>query len=401
MTSKYDNLLTPCYLFDEEEFDRGVAALRTALARCFERFEIGYSFKTNTLPYAIKRGRELGCRAEVVSHDEYELARLCGFGVDEIIYNGPMKSRHTFLEALAGGAIVNIETKREIEWLESYRGDRGVSVGIRLNIDLNEVNPKEVGCCDGLSRFGFSEKAGEFGAAVARIAAIPGVRLVGLHIHRTTDARSVGHYRRAVEFACGVIRKYDLSLEYLDIGGGFFGIMRNKPSFAEYAKGIHEVLEAHQLHKLKIIVEPGFAILSNPFKFVTRVIDSKCVGDDIYFVTTDGSRNDIDPMFRKTGHKKDIYRRTSAGEDRLRVQMVSGCSCMENDRLFTLRNEARLECGDIIVYHGVGAYTMTLSPMFIRMMPRVYARDRRTGELREVRRAGSATDLLFQGERES
>ena len=29
-----------------------------------------------------------------------------------------MKSKSTFLEAIAGGAIVNIETKREIEWLK-------------------------------------------------------------------------------------------------------------------------------------------------------------------------------------------------------------------------------------------------------------------------------------------
>ena len=54
----------------------------------------------------------------MVSHDEYELAVFCGFRPDQIIYNGPMKSKETFLDAVRNGAIVNIETKRELHWLE-------------------------------------------------------------------------------------------------------------------------------------------------------------------------------------------------------------------------------------------------------------------------------------------
>lgn len=394
MASRYDNFITPCYLFDIEEFDTCVEGFKDALNIHFDNFRIGYSFKTNTLPFAIKQAKSLGCMAEVVSYDEYELAKLCGFDKNEIIYNGPMKSQESFFEALRGGAIINIETKREIEWLEQYDGAKVVNIGIRLNIDLNEVVPDEIGDSDGLSRFGFSEQTGEFSDAIQRILSNQNVRLAGIHIHRSTATRSINHYVNAVEYACQVIKKYNLKLDYLDIGGGFFGILPNKPTFMDYSEAISNVLRNHSLEKLEIIIEPGCAILSSAIKFVTKVIDTKVVAGNIKFITTDGSRNDVDPLFRKTGYMVDILRKKECGTA-FQTQIISGCSCMENDRLFTLYNESALENEDIIVYRNVGAYTMTLSPMFIRMMPRVYAVDKRTNIVMEVRRAGRASDLLF------
>ena len=130
-----NELPTPCYIFDEAEFGRGIDGFKEALLTRFADVAIGYSVKTNSLPYALRQARLHGCMAEVVSHDEYQLARLCGFEPREIIYNGPMKSRETFVEAIQGGAIVNLETKRELEWLAAMPAGRTYNVGIRLNIN--------------------------------------------------------------------------------------------------------------------------------------------------------------------------------------------------------------------------------------------------------------------------
>ena len=48
----------------------------------------------------------------------------------EIVFNGPMKSKSQFLEAVMGGAIVNIETHREIAWLKELPIDGHYKVGI-------------------------------------------------------------------------------------------------------------------------------------------------------------------------------------------------------------------------------------------------------------------------------
>ena len=120
------DMSTPCFVFDEVEFRRGIDGFRGALEEKFGEVTVGYSVKTNSLPYALRMAGDLGCMAEVVSRDEYELARLCGFSPDRIIYNGPMKSKETFLEAVTGGGIVNVETKRELGWLrDSWRRSRG------------------------------------------------------------------------------------------------------------------------------------------------------------------------------------------------------------------------------------------------------------------------------------
>ena len=59
----------------------------------------------------------------------------------------------------------------------------------------------------------------------------------------------------------------------------------------------------------------------------------------------------------------------------VKEQIVSGCTCLEYDRLFTIEDKLLLKVGDRILYRNMGAYTMCLTPMFIRYIPKVYAWD--------------------------
>lgn len=386
------NLQTPCFIFDEAEFARGINEFRIALSQRFGNVEIGYSVKTNSLPYALRMARESACRAEVVSHDEYSLARACGFMPAEIIYNGPMKSRESFIEAVTGGAIVNLETKRELDWLASLPADHNYSVGIRLNINISHISPEDADGDDDNSRFGFSDESGEFADAIALIDGMPHVRLAGLHIHRTAHSRSPRFYERSVEYACKTIRKYNLEIDYLDVGGGYFGIFPNKPTFSDYADAFASPLRQYGLDGLTIIVEPGNALTASPFKFLCEVIDVKRVDDRTRFVTIDGSRNDIDPFFRKTDYLKELLL-TDSNRPAEPLQVVGGCTCLEYDRLFSIEDKPRVMPGDRILFNNVGAYTMTISPQFIRLWPRVYAIGI-DGTCRLVRRASTASDII-------
>ena len=49
--------------------------------------------------------------------------------------------------------------------------------------------------------------------------------------------------------------------------------------------------------------------------------------------------------------------------------------CLENDILFCVRNEIEIHPGDEIEVYKVGAYTMSQTPNFIRMIPAVYCKD--------------------------
>lgn len=391
------DLQTPCFILDKEELEKSVKGYQDALKSNFKRSIVGYSVKTNSVPACMKLAREMGAYAEVVSHDEWELARLCGFDRQHIVYNGPMKSKETFLDAVEHGAIVNIETKREFEWLKELdaqvsNGAQKYKVGIRLNINISHISPEDADGDNDNSRFGFSDETNEFADAVAMIAKMPNVELSGLHIHRTAHSRSIRFYKQSIAFACKTIEKYGLKLDYLDVGGGYFGIFPNKPTYQEYSDAFCEVLTSHGLQDLCVIVEPGNALVASCFAFLSEVIDVKHVEEKLWFATTDGSRNDLDPFFKKSGYLSEVLYAHETPV--VKEQIVSGCTCLEYDRMFTLTDKPILSVGDRIYYRNVGAYTMCLSPMFIRYIPNIYLKNK--GDYTLVREKWTANEYAMK-----
>lgn len=370
---KINSLKTPCFILDKEELSRSIKGFQVALNNRFADWTIGYSVKTNSLPYCLSIANKQGCYAEVVSDDEYELALLCGFRKDHIVYNGPMKSRESLIDALDNGSIVNIETHRELEWLKDLPKDKLYSVGLRLNVNISKISPEDAIGDNDDSRFGFSYETEEFNNAIESIYELNNVKLSGIHIHRTSHSRSVRFYKNSLRYACEAIKKYHLQLDYIDIGGGYFGIFRDKPTYQQYVDSFKEVLASYELDNLKIIVEPGNALVASCFSFLSEVIDVKHIEGNRWYITTDGSRNDVDPLFRKTSYFFELL--SDRDGSIVDEQIVTGCTCLEFDRLFTLTNNPLLKVGDRIVYKNVGAYTMCLTPLFIRYLPNVYAWD--------------------------
>lgn len=388
----FEELSTPCFILDPAELKRSIEGFKDALSINFKRNIVGYSVKTNSVPKCMFLAGQLGAYAEVVSHDEYELALLCGFEKNHIIYNGPMKSKATFLEAVINGAYVNIETKREIDWLNELPTDGQYHVGIRLNVNITHISPEEADGENDNSRFGFSDETNEFEEALQKIAQLNNLKLSGLHIHRTSHSRSLNFYRSSIDFACKVIKKYKLQLDYIDVGGGYFGIFPNKPTYKEYSDVFYEILSSYGLQELDVIVEPGNALVASCFSFLSEVIDVKKVEKNLYFITTDGSRNDIDPFFKKTSYLHDVlYQKDTHIVDN---QIISGCTCLEYDRMFSLKDKPLLSVGDRILYNNVGAYTMCLSPMFIRYIPDIYMKS--NGKYIIIREHWTAKDHMIK-----
>ena len=194
------------------------------------------------------------------------------------------------------------------------------------------------------------------------------MKLAGLHLHRTSQTRSLEVYRTIAEKAARVIKTFGVQPEYIDIGGGYFGDMPGKPSFEDYAATLADGLK--DFPKARIIVEPGNALCAGVFTFVSSVLDVKTIQGETV-VVCDGSRNDIDPFFRKSDYFKN-FPTVEPGRAVVPSQTVVGSTCLENDRLFHLENAPELRVGDRITFANTGAYTMALSPLFIRYFPRVY-----------------------------
>lgn len=389
--SMLQSLRTPCFILDKNELENSVKGFQKALYNNFSKSIVGYSVKTNSTPYCMKLVGDMGAYAEVVSHDEYELARLCGFSPDKIIYNGPMKSKETFLEAITKGAIINIETKRELAWLKELPLDGFFKVGIRLNINISNISPDDADGQNDNSRFGFSDETFEFKNAINFISSLPNVSLSGLHIHRTAHSRSINFYKNSIRYACETIKKYSMTLDYIDVGGGYFGIFPNKPTYQQYSDAFYCVLSEYGLSQLCVIVEPGNALVASCYSFLSEVIDVKHAEPNRWFVTTDGSRNDIDPFFKKSTYMVDeLY--FSNDSQVVSEQIITGCTCLEYDRLYTLKEKRLLTVGDRLLYKNVGAYTMCLSPLFIRYIPKIYVIE--NDEVKLVREKWTAKEYI-------
>ena len=378
---------TPYFLINQDALTEGLEKLNKALITTWPNYIIGYSYKTNALPWVINYFRDNGCYAEVVSDDEYELAKTIGVEKAHVIYNGIAKTKETFLEAIKNHAIVNIDSEYEIDWLDELEKDK-YSVGVRVNFDLESKCPGQTQCGEDGERFGFCYENGELKKAIDQIES-KGVRVVGLHLHKSSKTRMPDIYKAIAEVAVEIGREYSLKLDYIDIGGGFFGGLDTKPQFPEYFDMVAGILaEQFQPKTTTLIVEPGMALIGAPIDYVTTVVDVKRTTRNT-FVVTDGSRTQIDPLMTKMRYFNEIIRR---GDSRKLIdkQIISGFTCMEHDRLFELVDGEELLPGDQIVYHKVGAYTMCLSPLFIKWYPDVYVKD--DGKVYRVRDRWSADE---------
>ncbi len=378
---------TPYFLINQDALTEGLEKLNKALITAWPNYIIGYSYKTNALPWVINYFRDNGCYAEVVSDDEYELAKTIGVEKVHVIYNGIAKTKETFLEAIKNHAIVNIDSEYEIDWLDELEKDK-YSVGVRVNFDLESKCPGQTQCGEDGERFGFCYENGELKKAIDQIES-KGVRVVSLHLHKSSKTRMPDIYKAIAEVAVEIGREYSLKLDYIDIGGGFFGGLDTKPQFPEYFDMVAGILaEQFQPKTTTLIVEPGMALIGAPIDYATTVVDVKRTTRNT-FVVTDGSRTQIDPLMTKMSYFNEIIRQSDSRK-RIDKQIISGFTCMEHDRLFELVDGEELLPGDQIVYHKVGAYTMCLSPLFIKWYPDVYVKD--DGKVYRVRDRWSADE---------
>lgn len=376
MIYKMEKYKTPYYVINKDELEESVVELQKAVEAYWANTIIGYSFKTNSLPWISEFFKGKGFYAEVVSDDEYNLAKLLGYENHRIIYNGLIKSHATFLEALENGCVVNIDSEQEIMWLGEAQPDKKYSIGIRINFDLEKACPNESQCGDEGGRFGFCYENGEFERVLKLVKKYDNVEVKGVHFHCSSKTRSLSVYKAISHMACQIKKEFNLDLNYLDIGGGFFGGLNDKPRFKDYLECISGILkEEYDSNRTTLILEPGMSLIGPPISFVTSVIDIKETNRN-RFVITDGSRNNVDPLMGKNSYFYTIeYLSDESRRKNIDRQIVVGYTCMENDRLFKIENSKQLVVGDKVIYYKVGAYTMCLSPLFIKYFPDVYVQE--------------------------
>lgn len=368
---------TPYYLIHRERFVNNCNDIIDSFQKEWcGKVGCGYSVKTNNHPIMLQLAFEKGLYAEVVSATEYKLAKQIGFDDNKIIYNGPVKGK-TVYNAYELGAKINIDNLVELNdmimYIQENRTNRR-GIGLRINFDLEKEVPGETATGEEVGRFGICLENGDFNKAL-QLLRDNEIMIEGLHIHYTTQSRSINVYRAIANKIVQICRTYGIKPQYIDIGGGFWGgrVVPGKPTMCEYAQNIVGILQQEFLKNMELIVEPGSAMCATVVDYHTTVISTKDIrGTRI--VVVDGSSLNINPFMNKRNQTV-MYPLDEKERPVIQKQEICGATCLEKDRFKVAFDLGELRRGDEIVFTNAGAYTMSLLSDFIVQKPETYVVD--------------------------
>lgn len=389
---------TPFYVMDPDKYRYNINGFIDAFKQKYEKIIAGYSFKTNYVPALCKIAKEEGCFAEVVSEMEMDIALR--FGFEKIIFNGPIKRQNALIRAIKHQAIINIDAEYEVDFLCQYKKDDPdveIKAGIRLNIMLVDEDGNSV-VQNGLrsGRFGFPYDILEKNIARLRDA---GIRIVSVHGHTSSSDRAVVNYRVIADYMLRICEEFDLNdVEFFDIGGGFFGAapegfdLTNRPKYEDYANIVVDSLKNSGWFNRclpYIVIEPGSSVVSNVFKYYTKVYQLKRINGK-NFAMVDGTVFDVKPTMHSNNLPHSII--AESVEDESEIYDVVGSTCMEKDIMLREVSLPKLKIGDFMEFRGVGAYTISLTPTFINYLSPIVTIENET--INVVRRKQQIDDVL-------
>lgn len=391
------------YVFDIKKLRDNYINLYTAFENKYEKFIIGYSYKTNYVPALIKELSSLGAYAEVVSRLEYNLALKIGVNPAKIIFNGPFKRYEDIALALDGNSIINLDSFYEIDKVKRYLNEnphREIKLGLRVNFDMTIDGENPLQNKYEQSRFGFCIENGSFENAITELQRESNIKIVGLHGHFSTTTRSIEVYRKITQKLCDLSKIYlRHTLEYIDVGGGFYGNVpksiseNNVPSFEDYAEAICSIMNKEKnnfTNQPFLIIEPGLALVVDTFNFYCVVMDVKKSQND-YFALVKGSIHNLKPTMHTKNMPMAHVKMNKRIYEHKKFNIV-GYTCMEKDYL-AIDYEGELPArGDFLVFSNVGAYTIVFDPPFIKERPPIISLDGKNFEL--VRKREELNDIF-------
>ena len=135
-------------------------SLYNSFSAYYPKIQIGYSYKTNYTPKICKLLHDEGAWAEVVSEMEYSAALRLGVPDRKIIFNGPYKAEWAFRKAALSGAILNLDSQRDLDLLTDIANQSSLDTKIRVVLRTNFP----IDC--NISRFGFDVESSSFVDAI-------------------------------------------------------------------------------------------------------------------------------------------------------------------------------------------------------------------------------------------
>ncbi len=375
---------TPAFVIDEQGLRDTARDYQEAFRSRHADTHIHFASKALPCAPVLRVLAEEGLGCDVASAGELAIALSAGFDPADILLHGNAKSDEDLGDALAAGVgMIVIDGPDDVERLQRLAPSHQ-----RV---LVRVNPSVPGRTHAAMDTGGPEA--KFGVPLSgapelleRVAAVPGLELLGLHVHIGSQLLDLDGFARAAGAiaALGHFGVYDL--------GGGLGIAYRPgdqaPSLVDYADATVAALHHHLDPGAHLIVEPGRSVVGRSGVTLYSVVTVKR-GVLTHVAVNGGMADNLEPMLYGQQFAPTILDRERPPET---CELV-GHHCESGDVLVNSVALATPQVDDLLLMPVTGAYCYALLNNYngARRPPVVLVRD---GDARLAVRREQISDLL-------
>ncbi|HEV2360766.1 MAG TPA: diaminopimelate decarboxylase, partial [Acidimicrobiales bacterium] len=356
---------TPVFVYDEEHL-----RVRCREAKAAFGAGVAYATKAFLCKAMAVLAHEEGLALDVSTGGELAIALAAGVPADRLVMHGSNKSCDEIAAALdAGVGRLVVDSFDEIARIEAVTsGARTAKVLVRVTPGVEAHTHEYVMTGQDDSKFGFGLESGAAGEAVARLRALPGVEVVGVHAHIGSQIFRVDSFAREAGALAPFAIEFDLP--ELCVGGGLGVAYLNHevaPTIVDWAATVRATCAEAGLPKsVKVTAEPGRAIVATAGITLYTVGTVKELPGIRRYVSVDGGMSDNPrPVLYGSGYEAFLPREANAPRP-LRARIV-GKHCESGDVVVEdARLPADLAVGDILATPVTGAYGHSMASNYNR-----------------------------------
>jgi diaminopimelate decarboxylase len=282
---------TPFYLYSENKIQENYLNFE----KVFKNIDplICFATKANTNLTILKTLKKLGSGADVVSGGEMLKALNAGIKPNKIVFSGVGKTEDEIKLAIRKKILlINIESESEAILINKIakKGNRRVSVGFRVNPNVDAKTHKKISTGKAENKFGLSLK--NFSKFYKSIKKYKNLKIDALSVHIGSQILSDVPYKKTLDVLYKLINNLDLKLKYVDLGGGFGICYTEKDKLINLKNYANLVYNFKKKLNCKIIFEPGRSLVGNTGFLVSKIQYIK-KGENKNFIILDAGMNDF------------------------------------------------------------------------------------------------------------
>lgn len=384
---------TPFHIYDEKGIVRTAKQLNDTFS--WAEFRNYYAVKALPNPAILKlvMGENMGLDCSSLA--ELVLAERIGVSGESIMFTSNDTSTEEFKKAFQLGAIINLDDISHIEFLEQSLGQLPELLCFRFNPGPERVGNEIIGN-PSEAKYGLTR---EQLLQAYETCQKKGVKRFGLHTMLASNELDPSYFietaRMMFELAVDIKQKYDIDLEFLNMGGGF-GIPYLSDQLpldiASISAGIKDlytqILGPSDLSP-KLFYECGRFVTGPHGYLISTVLHLK----ETYrnYVGLDASMaNLMRPGMYGAYHHITILGKEN--DPHTHTYDVTGSLCENNDKFAIHRTLPRIEVGDIVAIHDTGAHGHSMGFNYNGKLRSAELLLRADGSAKLIRRAETLED---------